>query len=183
MLPMAQGARAAAQSNDELPLDTVVVEGNRSELDHLRQEMVLVEDKFYERYNQLNPNHDFDTHCQTEARVTTRIMRRYCRAVYQEKAQGREGQDHAEAMKKMINGYGPDQPAPWVPPPPAEIAIDARRKEYQQNIRDVVKHHPELVEMLRERYELGQRYEATRHKIWGKKPPVEAAEPAAPASP
>jgi hypothetical protein len=180
MLPMAQCALAAAQSSDEGPLDTVVVEGTRSELDHLRQQMVLIEDKFYERYNQLNPNHDFDTHCHIEARVTTRITRRYCRAVYQEQAQEREGQDHSEAMKKMINGRGFDAngealPLPWVPPAPAAIVIEARRKEYQQNIRDVVNHNPELVEMLRERYELGQRYEASRRKIWGKTPPGAAA--------
>jgi hypothetical protein len=100
--------------------------------------------------------------------------------VYQEQALEREGHDHAEAMKTMINGLAPDsdgkaQPAPWVPPPPATIMIEARRKEYQQNIRDVVNHNPELVEMLRQRYELGQRYEASRRKIWGKTPPGAAA--------
>jgi hypothetical protein len=184
VVPSAQGASAAVSADQKDSLDTVVVEGSRSQLDLIRHEMVRVEDKFYERYNELNTNHDFDTHCYIEARVSTRTKRRYCRAVYQEKALEREGQDHAEAMKVMINGLGPKTddggggPAPWAPPPPATIVIEARRKDYQNNIRDVVKRNPELIEMLRERYELGQRYETTRRKVWGLKPSPAEDQPA-----
>ena len=159
----------------------MVVEGARAQLDSIRHDMIEVEDRFNERYNELNTNHDFDTHCYIEARVSTRTKRRYCRAVYQEKALATEGQDHAEAMKVMINGLGPDTmegggPAPWAPPPPATIVIEAHRKEYQNNIREVVKRNPELIEMLRERYELGLRYEATRRKVFGMKPLPEEKE-------
>ena len=66
--------------------------------------MVMVEDRFYERYNELNPNHDFDTHCHMEARIGTNTKRRYCRAVYQERAQQKEGQEYAEALKNMNQG-------------------------------------------------------------------------------
>jgi hypothetical protein len=141
--------------------------------------MVLIEDKFYERYNKLNPNHDFDTHCQVEVRIGTNVKRRYCRAVYQDKAFEREGRDHLIAMQKMDDGAGNAQP--WMPPAPATVMIEARRKEYQQNIRNVVTRNPELVEMLRQRYELGQRYEATRRKVFGLKDPKDA-EVAAPAA-
>ncbi|MEO8306693.1 MAG: hypothetical protein ABI616_01465 [Pseudomonadota bacterium] len=169
-ISLSQAAAAATFPDQDDSLDEVVVKGTRShQLDLIRNEMVRIEDKFNERYNQLNANHDFDTHCYIEARVSTRTKRRYCRAVYQEKALEREGQDHAEAMKVMINGLGPNGPAPWVPPAPATIVIEAHRKEYQQNIRDVVRKNPELVEMLRQRYELGKRYDATRHKIFGSK--------------
>jgi hypothetical protein len=170
LAPLAQGD----------PLDEVVVKGKRSQLDLIRNEMVLVEDRFYERYNELNTNHDFDTHCHIEARIGTNTKRRYCRAVYQERAQEREGQDYAEALKNMNS----EPPQPWVPPAPPAIMIEARRKDYQNNIRNVVKRNPELVEMLKERYELGQRYEAMQRKIFGSRAKDEdKSEPAAPVTP
>ncbi|MEO8306694.1 MAG: hypothetical protein ABI616_01470 [Pseudomonadota bacterium] len=168
LTPVARGAAAPADHMDSL--DEVVVEGSRHQLDLIRHEMVLIEDKFNERYNQLNPNHDFDTHCHIESRIGTNTKRRYCRAVYQERAQEREGQDYAEALKNMNAGQ------PWIPPTPPAVMIEARRKDYQQNIRDVVKKNPELVEMLRQRYELGKRYDATRRKIFGSKAQEEEPE-------
>ena len=176
LAPLAQGVATAAPTGQEESLDEVVVRGTRSELDTLRKEMVLVEDRFYERYNALSTNHDFDTHCHIEARIGTNTKRRYCRAVYQERAQEKEGQEYAEALKNMNQ----DPPQPWVPPTTPTIMIEARRKDYQNNIRNVVKKNPELVEMLKERYELGQRYEATQRKIFGPKAREEdKSEPAA----
>jgi hypothetical protein len=145
LAPLAQGAFAATSKDQGDSIDEVVVKGSRSQLDLIRHEMVMIEDRFYERYNELNTNHDFDTHCHMNQ----------------------------------------DPPQPWVPPTTPTIMIEARRKDYQNNIRNVVKKNPELVEMLKERYELGQRYEATQHKIFGSKAEKEAetAEPLAPNPP
>ncbi|MDR2216180.1 MAG: hypothetical protein LBE59_10125, partial [Nevskiaceae bacterium] len=41
-------------------LDQVIVRGGPKALAALRQEMVRVEDNFFERYNELNPIDDFD---------------------------------------------------------------------------------------------------------------------------
>jgi hypothetical protein len=184
VIPQAQGAALPVPTDQKDSLDTVVVEGRLHQLEALRNEMVLVEDRFYERYNALNPVRDFDTHCYVESRTGTRTKSRYCRAVYQEKAFEREGQDHSEAMKTMMNQGSDLGPMPWVPPTPSTVVIEARRKEYQQNIRNVVNRNPELVEMLRERYELGQRYEATRRKLFEAKPKeAEKPDPPAPVLP
>lgn len=173
-----QGASAPATPHREDSLDEVVVHGTK--LDEIMQEMVQAEDRFFARYNELNTNDDFDMHCAQEARVGTAIRRRACRAVYMNKAFEVEGQNHAEAMKEMTQ----EPPRPWRPPLPATITIEARRKDYQQNMRDVVRRNPELIKMLRERYELGKRYEAKRRKVWGlKPPPEEEAPPAAPVTP
>jgi hypothetical protein len=190
-LAFAANIQAAQEQNDSL--DTVVVEGRLHQLEKLRDEMVLVEDRFYQRYNALNPVRDFDTHCYIESRTGTRTKSRYCRAVYQERAFEREGQDYAEALKTMLDQSDvgdPSRPAanvanrPWVPPTPSTVMIEARRKEYQQNIRDVVKSHPELIELLRQRYELGQRYEATRRSLFEPKAGEEDnSEPATPVTP
>ncbi len=160
-------------------LETVVVEGRLHQLENLRNEMVLIEDRFFERYNALNTNRDFDTHCSIESHTGTRTKSRYLPSTYQDRAFEREGQDHAEAMKWMMNqGADDGNPAragggtganPWVPPTPSTVMIEARRKDYQNNIREVVKRNPELIELLRQRYELGQRYEATRRSLFAPK--------------
>lgn len=169
--PLAMGNAPNVSPADSDPLDEVLVEVPRGKL---IQEMVKLEDRFFERYNELNTNDDFDTHCYMEARVGTRFERRYCRAVYVEKAFQTEGSDHMEARKKMTNpGNMTDAVQPWAPPVPPTLEIAARQKDYQQNIRDVVRQHPELLELLRQRFELGKRYEATRGKGSRASPPVE----------
>jgi hypothetical protein len=184
VMPLAQGATSPVSSEQNDTLDTVVVEGRLHQLEALRNQMVLIEDRFYERYNALNPVRDFDTHCYIEARTGTRTRSRYCRAVYQEKAFAREGQDYAEAMKTMLGDGDTTDPKPWVPPTPSTVMIEARRKEYKDNIREVVKRNPELVEILRQRYELGLRYEATRRSLFEPKAMDEdKREPATPVTP
>jgi hypothetical protein len=167
--PLALGANTAVVPDQQESLDTVVVEGRLHQLETLRNEMVLVEDRFYERYNALNPVRDFDTHCYIESHTGTRTKSRYCRAVYQDKAFTREGQDYAEAMKTMLGDGDTADPKPWVPPTPSTVMIEARRKDYQNNIREVAKRNPELIELLRQRYELGMRYEATRRSLFASK--------------
>ncbi len=188
--PLAFAANTDLAHDQKESLDTVVVEGRLHQLETLRNEMVLVEDRFFERYNALNTKRDFDTHCSIEARTGTRTKSRYCRAVYQDKAFTREGQDYAEALKWMMNqGADSGDPAnrggtaanPWVPPTPSTVMIEARRKDYKDNIREVAKRNPELIELLRQRYELGLRYEAIRRSLFAPKALDEdQSEPAAP---
>ena len=184
LAPLAFASNSEAAQEQKDSLDTVVVQGRLHQLEALRNEMVLLEDRFYEQYNALNPVHDFDTHCYIESRTGTRTKSRYCRAVYQDKAFEREGQDYAEAMKTMMNQGTDMGPMPWVPPTPSTVVIEARRKDYKDNIRQVVKRNPELIELLRQRYELGQRYEATRRSLFEPKAGEEdKTEPAATVTP
>jgi hypothetical protein len=195
LAPLAQGAAPAPSPDKDEPLDTVLVEGTRAELNKTLQEMVLSEDRFFKRYNELNTKDDFDMMCFREARVGTRFQRRYCLAVYMDKALEKEGRDQAYYLKDLYVGadvggisYSLKNDPPMLrgpPPVPSIIMIEARRKEFKQNMRDVVAKHPELVDMLRERYELGKRHEAMRRKVFGLKPlpeesqaaPVEASPP------
>ncbi len=167
IVPLAQAATPPATPVAEESLDEVTVNGTR--LDEIFQEMVKVEDKFFDRYNELNTNDDFDTHCNMEAKAGTAIRRRFCRAVYAARALEVEGQEYFLALPS----YSDPTPRPWAPPVAANNYIEARRKAYQQNIRDVVSRNPELVKLLRERYELGKRYEATRRKVFGLKTQAE----------
>jgi hypothetical protein len=167
---------AALSQAADAPLDEVVVESTRGKLKEMVQEMVKIEDQFYERYNELNTNDDFDMRCAEEARIGTKLKRRYCRPVYENNAL----RDEAYQYYWQLSSYTDPTPKPEAPPVPAIVAIEARREEYKDNLRKVASEHPELVKLLQERYEMGQRYEATRRKVWGLKPPPEEEE-AAPA--
>jgi len=163
-----------AQGSDQ-PLDEVLVEVNRGKL---IQEMIKLEDRFFERYNELNTNDDFDTDCDLETRAGTRVERRYCRAVYQTRALQKEASGYLYFLQKNNpppsgNPAPGEQPPPPLlegPPLPSYMEIAARQKDYQENIREVVRKHPELQELLRERHELGKRYEASRGKTSSAKP-------------
>jgi hypothetical protein len=191
--PAAQGIASPATPDQKDSLDTVVVEGTRGQLNAMLQEMVKSEDRFFERYNKLNTNDDFDMRCFREARVGTRFMRRYCIAEYMNRAMQVQGQDYALFLQSNFDTsqgaatYKQKNDPPTLlggPPVPAMVMIEARREDFRQNMRDVVSRNPELVKMLRERYELGQRYEATRRSLFGPKAKEEyKSEPAAPVTP
>ena len=85
----------------------MVVEGSLSPLETLRNEMVQVEDRFFERYNALNTNHDFDVHCDMERASGTNIKHRHCRMATRSRRSAREGRDYLEAMKNMDDGAVP----------------------------------------------------------------------------
>lgn len=158
---LSQPLRAAAPAADTAAqLEEVLV--TTATLKDLQVRIDRLEDAFYERFNALNTVRDFDTHCHQEARIGTRIERRYCRAVYVDKALEKEAQDYTiflqRSSSKTVNGG---------PPPSAMVDIEPRREAYRQNLRDVVGRHPELLELLAERSKLGERYETLHRKTFG----------------
>jgi hypothetical protein len=161
--------------------DEVVVQGSRT-LDEIRQKMVKLEDQFYDRYNELNTIRDFDIQCGQEARVGTLLKRRYCRAVYESKAFEAEGREVAQFLQNLAPpdtnpasaGMPRDPPVViGAPPPPAFIAIEARRPEFRKNMVEVTSKNPELIKLLQERAELARQYDAARRKLFGSKAPPE----------
>ena len=167
---LAQGVLAAAPTEREPGLDSVLVEGNRTTLEQLRQEMIRIEDRFYERYNELNIRHDFDVHCVVEAPIGTRFKSRYCRAVFVSNALQEEGREDTLYHQRIHTTPGGETVVIGGPPPPAIQAIEMRRPEFRDNLRDVVRQNPELLRLLRERYALAERYEAVRRAKSGAKP-------------
>jgi hypothetical protein len=205
LVPLTRIAVAASPDQDGSP-DTENVKVTRAQLDKVLQEMVKSEDAFYKRYNELNPNDDFDMTCSREARGTN-ARRRYCVPVYMKKAIQAQGQSQANNLQQNFDSSqrgstfdtGGNSQMPMAgamlsagaPPVTTEASvsaqalIEARRKDFQQNMRDVVSRNPELIEMLRQRDELGKRYEAMRRGASGPQPlPTgDKATPAVPAPP
>ncbi len=164
-----QAASAAEPVVSPALLDEVLIEGRGATQNELLQQLVNVENRFYERYNELNDNDDFDVNCTREAPIGTRLQGRSCRAVYQEKAERTEGQEsywwyfHTMDLGAASGGImGRErQPARAVSPPaPAMLAILARRDEFRKTMVEVTSRNPELVRLLQERAELVKRYEA-----------------------
>jgi hypothetical protein len=183
LLTLLAGPAAAISASDDPPLDVVVIQSQRARLVDLRKQLVQLERRFFDRYNELNELDDFDVNCVQEARTGTHLKGRSCRAVYQEKALQDEGQEITryrqfiddQVSKGPPGGSGAREPNVAGPPPlPANIAIEARRREYQRNMLEVARRDPQLAGILSERGKLLQRYDATRRQLFGLKP---AADP------
>ena len=143
-------------------------------MNRLRAKVVELEDSFYERFNELNTIDDFDTHCHSEARIGTKLKRRYCRAVFQDKAYRNEGREYTQFLQRTIDPVS-GGPTNLIlgPPPPAYVAIQERMDDYRENMRQVVRRHPELLELVRKRYEAERNYDAARRRIFGLAPAEE----------
>jgi hypothetical protein len=161
------GAQAQAASSTDVAvttsqeeLDQVIVRGNSPKaLAALRQEMIRLEDNFFDRYNELNTIKDFDVHCAAETSAGTKLKRRRCQANYMRDALELEAEGHADfIMKNPPSGSSEPPPLIGSLPPPAVMDIEIRRKEYQQNLIDVSKKNPELAQMLSKFSDLHNRY-------------------------
>jgi len=142
-------ASAAAPDDDLKELDQVQIYGSRQETSELRQAIIEAENRFYERYNELNSNNDFDINCLVEARTGTRLATRTCRPLYQEEAV-REGAKQAVEMRQKFQSFGGANQLSS-PPVPAAIAIMARRPEFERHMRKLVLESPELGLLLQAR--------------------------------
>jgi hypothetical protein len=176
-LPASAATAAVERSRDD-SLDELVIESRRTKLTEMRDEMVRLEDRFYELYNAANEIDDFDIYCTRDTRAGTRLTARHCRAVYEIAAVNDESQEYirflqrnmpdANAASAQVPGQ-PKPPPPVVggPPIPAIMMIEARRPEFRKAMAQVTRDHPELVRLLKEREKLEKRYHASRRRIFG----------------
>jgi hypothetical protein len=160
--PGAYGASAAVVDEKPTELDEALVKGRRG-LDQFREAMVRVEDQFYARFNELNSDDDFDVHCATEVSAGTRLKRRYCRANFEADAQEAAGENHWDAEERTQR----IPPMPWEPPIPARVAMEPRRRAFREDMIKTATEHPELLELLRQRAALAERYEKLRRESFG----------------
>jgi hypothetical protein len=140
-----------------VPMDEVQVRGKYEKLSAMRKEYELLEDKFYDEYNKLNTNHDYDVECSLDGGF---VKSRECVPVFVDRAYrdagwgsgGSEGfGGAAEGWNAFNNG------AAWV-------WIQAKMPDYQQNMRDQVRKNPKLLELLMKRNAAAERYQTVRKK-------------------
>jgi hypothetical protein len=150
---------SAAPSLDRLTrLDEIVVTGEALSVTGLRAAMIEAEQRFYDRYNELNDVEEFDVNCRVEAPTGSRVNRRSCTAVFEDNA-AREAGVESFKIRQFVHEYGGRPPyIPATPPVPGYVTIDAKRPDFQRNMREVVFASPDLAMLLRERVESEERY-------------------------
>lgn len=71
-------AAAEAPPGVDPQLEEVVVTARQDSLSSLKLALIAAEDRFYERWNELNDDDDLDVICRVEAPTGTRLTRRTC---------------------------------------------------------------------------------------------------------
>jgi hypothetical protein len=132
-----------------VPVDEVVVYGRYQRLSAMRKEYEKLEDRFYDEYNELNTDHQWDVNCSREAPTRTRLERRVCTPVFVERI------EH-DFFTNALQGHA-DGGSVW-------IQVQPKREAFKQNMVDAVNKHPRLLELLMKRKAAQQRYEESRRK-------------------
>ncbi len=150
--------QALAASVPETPApseatESVTVSGHREALSELRLRLVKLQEHIYADYNKLNPHHQYDIVCTTDAAAGSRIVYRRCLPLFVRSAYEDKAQDAAHQMH--LGGY---------PAPPVSMVVARLREEFKKNYRKVVNSDPELLKLDREYGELAKRYEAISHE-------------------
>lgn len=146
--PVIEGPPAATASLPTLnaPLDQVeVIAPHEKRLSVIRTELQRLEQLFYAEYNKVNTVPQYGITC-AAARRGARLTERNCQPAFvatirEEAAQARWGGRCA---------------------PPSLLVILDKTPAYQKNMVHVVEKHPELLKILKQRFELAQRYESLR---------------------
>lgn len=171
LAPLAHAAETARPSPETPPMDQVVVQATRANLQKLGNEVVLMEWQFFKRYNDVNKKREYAVYCYNEASTGSRFRKPYCQPLYQTEAQESE----ARAFLNMLGGgqaagglgRGPGNPLPMIPAgsggassggASARMAIEAGRPAFKDNVRKVVEGSPELQKMLQEHAIAWRRY-------------------------
>jgi hypothetical protein len=131
-----------------VPVDEVVVRGQYQRLSAMRKEFETLEDKFYDEYNKLNTDQQWNVNCRREARTGTRFERRVCTPVFVDRI---ERDFYANALQ------GHADASVW-------IWIQPKREAFKKNMVDAVNKNPRLLELLMKRNAAQQRYEDLRRK-------------------
>ena len=149
LLPYAAAQEAENGEVDET-IDEITVMGARS-LAMMRAEVIKAEDAIYEVFNELNDDDGYDIICKKETRIGSQIPERVCLArMYRDEV----------AMATV------DQEGPALP-----VGNMTRASQQQailiDKMRVLAAEHPELLDALKKRYALDQRYKEERDKRYG----------------
>ena len=111
-------------------IDEIVVFGEKS-MPQLRREVYRAEENFFEMFNALNDDDEFDVRCFYETPTGTKIRQHVCRAEFVSDAYG------AELM--LLKSLGPKYPIQ----DPA-LVVARKSKEFEKRLLELVFANPEL---------------------------------------
>jgi hypothetical protein len=146
LLPCAFAQEPAGEDVDET-IDEITVMGARS-LAMMRAEVIKAEDAIYELFNELNDDDGYDIICKKETRIGSQIPQRVCLArMYRD-----------EVAMATVDQEGPAMPV-------GNMTRSSRNQAILiDKMRALANEHPELLDALKKRYALDQRYKEQRDR-------------------
>ena len=139
------------------PIDEVTVRGKYEKLSAMKAEYVQLETRFYEEYNKLNTDHQWDVHCSDNSDF---MKSRVCLPVFVERVMEDTSWASRGNHAGGVEGGRSDTALVWV-------SIQPKLPAYRENMRTLVKKNPKLLELLMKRNAVAQRYAAARKKKFG----------------
>jgi len=123
------------EQDDSESVEEIIVIGEKP-LHALRREVYRAEEKFFDVFNSLNQDDEFDVRCFYETPSFTRIRRHVCRANFVTDATS------AESARFLGKSVGPVLPA--------ELVINRKKERFREIIETLVAKRPELLQSLSE---------------------------------
>jgi hypothetical protein len=153
-VPVAPPAPAASPTEI---IEEVVVQGTR--LYELREAIVVAENRFFARYNELNKVDDFDIECELTAPTGSKLKQRGCLTKMQHKAQSDQAREFLQMMQDQASGLSGTPPVT----DPNTVFL-AKYEDYKENMLYLLKMNPELRRLVREREDAEKRYNEERKR-------------------
>lgn len=152
----AAGAASPSPASQAEDPAEIVVRGAR--LRDLKAAITKAEDRFYEKYNELNEEDDFDIECRVQPPLGTRIPGRSCLTRLQLEAKADFGREYLQNLQDMSK-FGTVEIAK--PPDTNPEAIwAARYDDYRANMLALLRAHPDLLALARAGETARKRYES-----------------------
>ena len=135
-ITMEEIASEASEQESPESIEEIVVYGDK-QLGALRRDVYKSEENFFDLFNSLNQDFEYDVNCYYEVPSFTHIRHHVCRANFVVEA--------TSVQYVEIRTRGPRYPT--VPP---ELVIAKKKKILRQKIEALVAEHPELLQALTE---------------------------------
>ena len=144
-------SNSEAESDNAEPIEEIRVYGEKSLL-RMRHEADIAEEVFFDQFNALNSDDDFDIHCYREAKTGSRIRRRVCKANYFIRLE-------AEATKNTLLSLQASGSSVFLDPTAEIRKMDKLMLEKMEKL---ASENPGLLKALEEFVGLKKAYEAER---------------------
>jgi hypothetical protein len=150
------GAAAAEPRGEPVAqLDEVDVVGKK--LRALHREVIEAENRFYERFNAINTNDDFNIYCDMDKATGTNIPQRRCRIKFLMDAEAIDAREFLQGLTSASSARGVGTPIAALVPQWVQ-----RREEYRQTAKALLEKDPELLALGAELVRLQAQYERVR---------------------
>lgn len=150
------GLNAAPKAEDapDAPIAEVEITAERADLSEMRAEIARLENQFYARYNQVNTDRRYDVVlCRNLKYTGSHVDRPLCGP-----AALRPGAGTGLFIVPWLESLQEAPVSIKTPTNPKQL------RAYQQNMVEVVRKHPELLELVKQRSDLAERYRVAREQ-------------------